>query len=134
MIVTDSPYILGTSLIGQTCNIPSQDIHPKIELPLTTSPMRQLLRALSAVMKHNFIQSILILAGGVMALHYQQVIKVNSGCPAIIAAGPSETGKSTYIKCALSLTGMFKHLMHATKSNSLAKAFQHTNNVLMAHL
>lgn len=103
---TDSPYVLGNSLIGQMCNVPSEDIHPKISLPLTTSPMRQLLEALSVVMKHNFIQSILILAGGVMALHYRQVIQVNSGCPAIIAAGPSETGKSTSIKCALSLTGM----------------------------
>ena len=34
---TDSPYILGKSLIGQMCNVPSEDIRPKIELPLTTS-------------------------------------------------------------------------------------------------
>ena len=96
------------------CNVPSEDIRPKIELPLTTSPMRQLLQALKVVMKHNFVPSILIIAGGVMALHYQQVIKVNSGCPTILAMGPSETGKSTSIKCALSLTGMQHNLKTQT--------------------
>ena len=46
-----------------------------------------------------------------MALHYQQAIQVNSGCPAIIAVGPSETGKSTSIKCPLCPMGMLFSVM-----------------------
>ena len=33
------------------------------------------------------------------------IIKLNSGCPMIIDTGKSETGKSTAIRTAMSLTG-----------------------------
>lgn len=56
-------------------------------------------------MKHNFISSLFVIAGAMTALHYNAVIRVNPGCPMIIASGPPETGKSTAIKVALSLTG-----------------------------
>lgn len=52
-----------------------------------------------------FINGLLVIAGGVMAEHYSAIIWVNSGCPLVITIGPSETGTSTAIRSALSLTG-----------------------------
>ena len=102
----ESPYILlGKTLVGHVSNVPSDDICPQISLPLSSSPLRRLLSVLKIAMKHNFIPSLVVIAGSVMALHYSAVIRVNSGCPAVIAAGPAETGKSTAIKSGLSLTG-----------------------------
>lgn len=87
-------------------NVPSLDIYPQITMPLCTRHLRRLLSVLKVVLKHNFINALLIIAGGVLALHYSAVIRVSSGCPMLIASGPSETGKSTAIKAALSITGI----------------------------
>ena len=48
---------------------------------------------------------ILVIAGGVMALHYKTLTKLYAGCTIVVCLGPSETGKTTAIKAALSLTG-----------------------------
>ena len=68
-------------------------------------PLPRLLFLLKVVMKHNFISSLFVIAGAIMAVHYTAVVRVNSGCPCLLALGPSETGKSTAIKVALSLAG-----------------------------
>ena len=86
-------------------HVPSTDIYPKITLPLGTASLQQLMSLLKIVLKHNFINALLVIAGGVMATHYSAVIRVNSGCYMLIASGPSETGKSTAIRSALALTG-----------------------------
>ena len=61
------------------------------------------------MLKHNFINALVVIAGGVMATYYSAVIRVNSGCPMLIASGPSssETGKSTVIQPVLALTGKY---------------------------
>ena len=41
-----------------------------------------------------------------MALHYRDVIKINSIWPLVIVSGPSETGKTTAITSGLSVTGI----------------------------
>ena len=103
----DSPYILlGQRAFGPTSNVPSTDIYPNIQIPLCTSPLRRLLSVLQVVLKHNFTSGLSLIGGTMMALHYRSVVRVNSGCPMMIAAGQSETGKSTAIKSALSLTGI----------------------------
>lgn len=40
-----------------------------------------------------------------MSQHYSKVIEMFSGCPIVVAMGPSETGKSTSIKAALAFSG-----------------------------
>jgi len=57
-------------------------------------------------MRHNFLSSSLIVAGGVMSLHYCSITKEHSGCPIVIAVGPSETGKMTALTAVLSITGL----------------------------
>lgn len=41
-----------------------------------------------------------------MSLHYSTITKEYGGCPIVIAVGPSETGKTTALTAALSLSGM----------------------------
>lgn len=50
-------------------------------------------------MRHNSISSLFVIAGTMTAVHYNAVALM------VIASGPPETGKSTAIKVALSLTG-----------------------------
>ena len=56
-------------------------------------------------MKHNFHAALLILAGSVMTMHYSSIISHFPGCPTIVAEGHAETGKSTAMSVALSITG-----------------------------
>ena len=105
--VTTSPYILlGRAMAGNQSNVPSADLYPRVHTPLSTAPLKCLVSLLEVVLKHNFINGLLVMAGSVMALHYTDVIKVNSGCPLVIASGPSETGKTTAITSGLSVTGI----------------------------
>lgn len=83
-----------------------KEVVPTILLPLSTTILHRALEILRAIMKHNFIPSILVVAGGVMSLHYSTIIRSN-GCPTIIANGPSQTGKSTAMNVALSIMGTF---------------------------
>ena len=45
-------------------------------------------------LKHNFISCLLVITGGVMALHYTILVRVFAGCPVVVCLGPAETGKS----------------------------------------
>ena len=101
---------------GAKTNVPCADIYATISQPLSTLPLRELLVQLRIALGDNFVNSLLLLAGTVMAVHYTSVIRVNCGCPCIIATGPSETGKSTAVKAALSLTGL---LLNYTCRNKL---------------
>lgn len=105
-----SKYIwLDRSLLGEITNVPSHDLLSNIHLPLSTCPVRKLLSLCQLALKHNYISSLLVIAGGVLALHYKTLTKVYSGCPVVICVGPSETRKSTAIKAALSLFGMYMY-------------------------
>ena len=91
--------------MGEIGNVPSSDVLPTIQLPLSTSPIIRLLSLSKIALKHNFISSLLVIAGGVMVLHYKTLTKLYAGCQIVACLGPSETGKTTAIKAALSLTG-----------------------------
>ena len=72
-------------------------------------------------LKHNYISSLLVIAGGVLALHYKTLTKVYAGCPVVVCVGPSETGKSTAIKAALSLFGLyFNSLVHCDHAYTMS--------------
>ena len=112
---------LDRSLLGEIGNVPSNDLLPAIHLPLysvpvSASPLVRLLSVMQVVQKHNFISSILVVAGGVMSLHYKTLTQAYAGCPIVVSHGPAETGKTTAIKAALSLTG---EVLHTTYMNRL---------------
>lgn len=52
-------------------------------------------------MQHNFQPAVLTISSIIMALHY----KILTNCPIVVACGPSETGKTTTMKIALSFIG-----------------------------
>ncbi len=99
---------LDQSLVGDI-NVPSADLVPSICFPLTMSPLIKLVSLCKILMKHNFISSLLTIAGSIMALHYTTIAKVFAGCPIVVCMGPSETGKTTALRSALSLIGMCWH-------------------------
>ncbi|SMN12438.1 hypothetical protein SPBRAN_888 [uncultured Candidatus Thioglobus sp.] len=81
------------------------DIIPTIEIPLTSSVLKILLKKLKICLKHNFIPGLLVVAGAAMSFHYNKTVSLYSGCSMILASGPSATGKTTAIKVGLSLFG-----------------------------
>ena len=56
-------------------------------------------------MKHNFVESLLGMGGGIQTFHYESVIKHFSGCPITLLRGPPESGKSTLILAILGMCG-----------------------------
>ena len=102
----NSKYVwLDATLLGD-CAIPSQEVVPSIHLPLSSSILAKLMSLMEITLKHNYISSLLVLAGGVMSLHYSTLTATYSGCPITVALGPAETGKTTAVKAALAITGM----------------------------
>lgn len=77
-----------------------------IYTPLSVDVLSDLIKI---SLKHNFISALLVVhvAGGVMTLHYTTLTTLFAGCPVVVAVGPAESGKTTAIKAALSITGWF---------------------------
>lgn len=86
-------------------NVPAQDIVPTIKTPLSTTHLKELLQLMN-VLKHNYISGLLVLAGGIMSLHYSSITMTFAGCPVVVAHGPAETGKTTSIKATLAMLGL----------------------------
>lgn len=76
-----------------------------LQLPLTTEPLQHLLLGLKKCMKHNFFPCIITMAGAVMTLHFYAFIDKLKSCPILLAYGSSGSGKTTALRCALSLLG-----------------------------
>lgn len=106
MPLNTSPYIWLDKALGEVGIIPVGDLLPSVVTPLSTDCLSRLVNILEVTMRHNFLSSLLIVAGGVMSLHYCTITKEHGGCPIVIAVGPSETGKTTALTAALSITGL----------------------------
>ena len=89
---------------GDLC-IPITELIPTISRPFSTNAIHRIVPLLRIALKHNFQSSLSVLAGDIMALHYQTMTKMCKGCPAIVAIGPPETGKSTALAVALAISG-----------------------------
>jgi hypothetical protein len=93
-------------------DVPSSDILPSIQLPLmhSSNPIVRFLSLCKVALK---LSAVLTIAGGVMALHYRKIIEVGADWYGdniflvfpLLCVGEAETGKSTSIKAALSITG-----------------------------
>ena len=91
-------------------NVSLKEVLPTICLPLNTTILHRAVKLLQAIMKHNFIASTLMVAGAVMTLHYSSLVQHSTGCPTIVAVGPSQSGKSTALRVALSIVGMLTQM------------------------
>ena len=45
----------------------------------------------------------LVLSGGIMALHYEKIQEIFGGCPVVVVTGDPKTGKSTSMKAVAAL-------------------------------
>jgi len=79
-----------------------EEIMCNIELPLSNTSFPALLNILKTCMMHNFLSYVLMMGAGIMAFHYQELIKLFPLCPQVIATGPVSTGKLFLIQVALS--------------------------------
>ena len=106
---------LDQALIEESV-IPSDDLLPSIRCPLKPDPLKKLNEYLIVCARHNYISSLLVIAGVVMSLHYESIVAMFSGCPIVVALGPSETGKTTAIRAGLSLVGVMQHYVKGTNA------------------
>lgn len=84
----------------KTC---STHIYAPITYPLSPAVLVDFFQVLVKISKHNLIPTLLLIAGGMVAFHFQTVVEMYGNCPITVAIGPSQSGKSTAIKAALSL-------------------------------
>jgi len=87
----------GVADVESSCNI---------RLPLDQSNLRPLLCQLEVTMKHNFFPALLMVGACAMALHYVSIKRELGFCPIPIAYGNPGTGKTTSLKCGLSMMGL----------------------------
>lgn len=96
---------LKKELVHENDKILVCDICPNIKTPLSPLKLYHFFVELKACLKHNFIPSLLVIAGAAMAFHYSLVVSLYGGCSIIVASGPAATGKTTAIKAGLGLFG-----------------------------
>jgi len=98
----------GVANISSFCNV---------SLPLSTADLSPLLNQLKTTMQHNFFPALLTIGACAMALHYVTIKKELGFCPVPIAFGNPGTGKTTSLKCGLSMMGLLPQRLwsNATK-------------------
>ena len=79
-----------------------------IELPLTVDPLCALLAVLRKHFKHNLFPCVMMMAAGVLSLHFQSMIRKWKNCPIPLMFGESGTGKTTALFCARHSSGCRK--------------------------
>ena len=73
--------------------------------PPSTAALSELFEVLPNVFKHNTIQAVLMLGAACMSFHYSTILSIKKCCPVPLAFGPSGTGKTLALRCALALFG-----------------------------
>lgn len=96
---------LDKNILSDSDKIVATDICPQITLPLSLKPLCDLLKLYEIIEKHNYISSILVIAGVCLAFHYELLLDLYGGCPITVALGEAETGKSTAIRAGLAVFG-----------------------------
>ena len=75
-------------IVSENDKILVSDIVPQIILPLSIG---ELASQLEGCLKHNFIPSLLVIAGTIMLFYYQQIVATYGGCSLTAATGPPGT-------------------------------------------
>lgn len=104
--IDESPYIWISHLLeGPGLAKPADAIN--IELPLCTEPLKPLTQALRSILQHNFFPGLLVVGACIMSTHYSVIMGRYLNCPVAIAFGESGTGKTTALRCGLSVVGAY---------------------------
>lgn len=57
----------------------------QISTPLSSTPLRRLLRIAKQCLDNNFLPSLMVMAGGIVAFHYESILDLQDQCPLILA-------------------------------------------------
>ena len=102
----ESPYVWISHLYSDPGVAPC-DSACDVALPLDPKALDSLMIILKDVMQHNFMPSLLVLGTCAMALHYNTVIENYMFCPIPLICGSPSTGKTTALRCGLSMLGAY---------------------------
>lgn len=93
--------------IGVYCGLPTSENLPTISLPLACSfePLKILIHLLKSLLGQNFMPSLGMFAGLMMALGYQKIQQHFGYCPTVVATGGLSCGKTTSLVAVLSTIG-----------------------------
>ncbi|XP_019619611.1 PREDICTED: uncharacterized protein LOC109466335 isoform X1 [Branchiostoma belcheri] len=78
----------------------------KISLPLSLSPMKEVVKVMRKAFQHNFMPSMYVMGHANMSMHAELVASRFDSCPVTVAVGPSGLGKTMALKTALSMIGI----------------------------
>ena len=67
-------------MICQATVVPLQ-----ISTPLSSTTLRCLLRTAKEGLDNNFLPSLMVMAGGIVAFHYESILDLQDQCPLILA-------------------------------------------------
>ncbi|XP_064393840.1 uncharacterized protein LOC135341260 [Halichondria panicea] len=117
---TESPYVWSPNCIMAQCDkVSFNELVPKLSIQSSSmEPLKDLLDGLQIATKHNYPRALLVLGGTIMSCHYTHIAAKYGGFPIVLAVGPTETGKSTALKAALSIFGMAKDAFYVEGSNA----------------
>lgn len=94
-------WLKHSVLLGSnTKELSLEEITCDVKLPLSNKPFPALLKTLETCLKHNFLSCVLMMGAGVMAFHYQELIRLFRLCPQVMDTGPVSTGKPLLIQAA----------------------------------
>ena len=110
MSPSDSPFVwLDKDLVYEHNKIVTADICPTIVLPLSSQPLCDLFLLMESITKHNFIPTILVIAGIALSFHYEAIVDLYGGCPSTVALGESETGSPLQSVPGCHFVGVMKY-------------------------
>jgi len=102
----ESPYVWISHLYSGPGVAPN-DSKCNVPLPLSTNSLPSLMNSLCNIMQQNFILSVMVLGACAMAMHYKTIINAYMFCPVPLLCGPPGTGKTTALRCGLSMLGAY---------------------------
>ena len=101
----NSPYVwIGHLYSGP--GVAPQATACNINLPLSVEPLSLMLEGLKQIMQHNYYPSLMVLGACTMAFHYLTIQAKFGNCPIPIIFGLPRTGKTTALRCGLSMMGI----------------------------
>lgn len=114
-----SQYIWSYESLSARCDkVSPNELVPELSAQDGTKCLSKLITFLRTTMRHNFLSSLLVVGGSIMGCHFRRIVDLFGGFSVLVAHGPTETGKSTSIRAALSLTGGQKAAFYSKGSTA----------------
>ncbi len=102
----NSAFIWSFECLASKCDkVSPSELIPEVVKDLDTGCLHKLMGLLRSATRHNFFSALLVVGGALAGTHFRKIIDHFGGFSILIAFGPTETGKSTSIRAALSILG-----------------------------